>query len=175
MNTLLVIDMQNGWIAEHPRFDIEAVLARIEQTAAHFRANGQKVIFVRHQDNETAVNTPAWQIHPSLSIDASDSFVDKTACDSFSGTDLLTQLQKLGTTTVTICGLATEFCVDTTVRAALSNGLNVIVLADAHTTANRAHLTAQAIIEHHNWVWQNLAAPAGCAISVSRAALYPEQ
>jgi hypothetical protein len=31
-------------------------------------------------------------------------------------------------------------------------------------TRGRAHLTAAQIVEHNNWVWTNIAAPAGRAI-----------
>lgn len=51
-------------------------------------------------------------------------------------------------------------------RAALSLGFDVIALSDAHTTGDRPHLSAERIIEHHNWVWANLAAPQGSKLTV---------
>lgn len=46
--------------------------------------------------------------------------------------------------------MKTEFCVDTTCRAAAGLGLRPILVADAHTTTDSPLLSAQAIIEHHN-------------------------
>jgi nicotinamidase-related amidase len=171
MNTLLVIDMQNAWINENPRFDIIGVIARINQVAQHFRTQGNSVIFIRHSDDEVKIGSTGWQVHADLATFPSDIFIDKTACDSFSNTTLLDQLQGMGTTNITICGLATEFCVDTTLRAALSHGFDVLALTDAHTTANRDHLSAKEIIDHHNWIWTHLAAPSGRHIDVKSCRL----
>lgn len=171
MNTLLIVDMQNAWINENPRFDIENIFTRINLVAQAFRAQGRPVIFIRHNNEEAPIGSSAWQTHPSLQNDVSDIFVNKLACDPFAQTDLMDQLQMLSTTSVTICGLATEFCVDSAIRASLSAGFDVQVLSDAHTTADRDHLPAKAIIEHHNWIWTHLAAPAGRHIAVKPSAL----
>lgn len=174
MQTLLVIDMQNAWINEHPRHDLQAVIARINQVAAQCRQRGQAVIFIRHSNESASIGSPEFQVHGDLVIESKDIFIDKTACDSFSDTHLLAQLQELKTTSVIICGLATEFCVDTTLHASLFQGFDVIALADAHTTGNRGHLDALSIITHHNWVWANLAVPSGRKMTVTTCAeLFP--
>jgi nicotinamidase-related amidase len=166
MHTLLIIDMQNAWIDENPRYDVDGVIRRINLVSDSYRTQGKHVIFVRHNNGDAEIGSSAWQIHEQLEIKPKDLFVDKIACDPFSQTDLMDQLKKLDTSQVTICGLATEFCVDSAVRATLSYGFDVLVLSDAHTTANRDHLSAKAIIDHHNWIWANLAAPAGRSIEV---------
>jgi hypothetical protein len=58
----------------------------------------------------------------------------------------------------------------TTIRAAPSHGFNVIVLSDAHTTGDRPHMKAPTIIEHHNWVWANMAVPGGHTLTVQTVA-----
>ncbi len=166
MQTLLIIDMQNAWINEHPRYDIDAIFTRINRLAQTFREQAQSVIFIRHHDTQTPIGSSDWEVHAQLVHQDGDRFVDKTACDPFANTNLLEQLQTLGTSTVTICGLATEFCVDSAIRASLSAGFDVKVISDAHTTADRSHLSAKAIIDHHNWVWANLAVPLGRSIAV---------
>jgi nicotinamidase-related amidase len=57
---------------------------------------------------------------------------------------------------VLIAGWATDSCVDSTVRSAISRDYNVVVASDAHTLSDRPHLAATAIIGHHNWVWSDL-------------------
>ena len=165
-NTLLVIDMQNAWLDEHPRFDASNIMMRINHIADHFRQRSEKVVFIRHYCDEVPPSSDAFAVHPALVIDTQDLYVDKTACDPFDRTDLLEQLRRIGTTHLTICGLATEFCIDTAVRSSLSQGFDVTVIADAHTTGDRPHLSAESIIEHHNWVWKNFAAPRGRTIKV---------
>lgn len=49
-----------------------------------------------------------------------------------------------------IVGMKTEFCVDTTCRAAAELGYKVWLVEDAHTTMHTPVLQADAIIVHHN-------------------------
>lgn len=166
-SALLIIDMQTEWLQPSAgRFDLEGVLARINQVAQHYRARGDAVVFVRHSNEEAPIGTAGWQIDARLPVQPTDHIVDKCACDSFVQTTLTALLQGLGVGHITISGMATEFCVDSTVRAALSAGFDVTALADGHTTGDRPHLGAQAIVNHHNWVWTHLAAPAGRVIRV---------
>lgn len=171
MNALLVIDMQYAWLNDGThRHDKVGVIARINQAAQATRERGGQVIFIRHCVDEVPVGSHGWQVDPALRVDAGDQLVDKTACDSFVDTDLQARLEAAGTRIVLVCGMATEFCVDTTLRAALSRGFDVVALADAHTSGDRPHLTSRQIIEHHNWTWENIAAPAGRTIRVRSVA-----
>ena len=169
MKTLLVIDMQVSWF-ETPRHDKDGVIARVNLAIDAMRQSGGNVVFIRHSDADAMPDSPGFQIEPALHYQAEDIIFDKTACDSFADTALLPWLQQMGSKNLYLCGLATEFCVDTTLRAALSRGFNVTALADGHTTANRPHLKATQIIEHHNWVWANMTAPMGRSLRVCETA-----
>lgn len=167
MDTLLIIDMQSAWLGESsPRFDKDAVITRINYAAQQMRQRGGQVIFVRHSNSAAPIDTDAWQVDPRLIVQQTDSFIDKTACDAFAGTTLVASLAASQSKTLYVCGLATEFCVDTTLRAALSAGFDVVALSDAHTTGDRPHLNAGQIVAHHNWVWSHLALPAGRSLQV---------
>jgi nicotinamidase-related amidase len=167
MDALLVVDMQNAWLNSGiSRLDRDGVIRRINHAARCMRQRGGKVIFIRHCDDDAQIGTPEWHVDSDLAVDALDLLIDKTACDAFANTDLLMELMGNGANKLFICGLATEFCVDTTLRAALSHGFDVVGLSDAHTTGDRPHLSAAQVIEHHNWVWANLAAPLGRQIQV---------
>ena len=162
---LLVIDMQTAWLAS-PRYDKDGVIARINQLSQYCRDTGTPVIFVRHIDADAPKNSQAWEVDSRLHKLTNDTYIDKQACDSFADTDLLAHLKREGIERLVICGLATEFCVDTTIRAALSHGFDLLVLADAHTTGDRPHLDAATIVQHHNWVWENIATPKDRQITV---------
>lgn len=172
MKTLLIIDMQNAWLANpaSPCTDTDGVVKRINHAARHIRAQGGKVIFVHHANADVPVGSAAWQVIPALERAATDSIVHKLAADSFAATDLADQLAASATSTLYISGFASEFCVDTAVRAAASRGLQVVALSDAHTTADRPHLAAPAIVAHHNWVWSGLPVTAGSTLTVSTTA-----
>ncbi len=49
-----------------------------------------------------------------------------------------------------ICGMPSEFCVDTTARRATALGFPVVLVEDGHTSAGNTHLTPQQVIAHHN-------------------------
>lgn len=167
MKTLLVIDMQNAWLnRDTPRFDQQGVILRINQAARHIREQGGHVIFIQHCDTDAIPGEDGWQLDAGLVVFEGDRRIDKTACDAFADTVLFDLLLERDAKTLVIAGLATEFCVDTTVRAAISMGFDVIALSDAHTTGDRTHLSAEQIIEHHNWVWANLAVPIGSTLTV---------
>lgn len=160
---LLIIDMQAGLFQEEtPRYDAEKVVERINSVARSIRAAGGSIIFVQHDGQPGDCLEPgkkSWEILPALERTNSEMVIRKQACDAFYETGLADLLQKLGSEKLIITGCATDFCIDTTVRAAASRDYEVIVVADGHTTADRPHLKAEAIIWHHNWMWENLILP----------------
>jgi nicotinamidase-related amidase len=82
--------------------------------------------------------------------------VRKTTPDSFLRTDLESRLRTQGVTDLVICGMHSEFCVDTTARRALALGFPVVLVADGHTSAGNAALTAPQVIAHHNATLTNI-------------------
>ena len=59
-------------------------------------------------------------------------------------------LAEAGIAELVIAGMKTEFCVDTTCRAAAGLGFRPVLVADAHTTTDSPLLQAELIIGHHN-------------------------
>ncbi len=161
MRALLVIDMQVGLFeGEPPRHDAEGIVQRINEIAREVRATGGIVIFIQHEDDGALRRgSKGWEILPTLERIETDLSMRKQACDSFYETGLADLLAKHGVLEIIIVGCATDFCVDTTIRAAASRDYYVVVVADGHTTKDRPHLDAQSIIGHHNWMWQNIILP----------------
>jgi len=93
--------------------------------------------------------------------------VTKTLNDAFAGPDLHTKLQGLAPERLLIAGWATDFCVDATLRSAVSHGYDVIAVSDAQTLADRPHLDAAGVIRHHTWVWANLITPGSIRIATT--------
>jgi nicotinamidase-related amidase len=160
---LLVIDMQAGLFGpESPRHDAEGVVKRINELARAVRRAGGVVVFVQHDGPPGDPFEPGaegWRLLPSLEREDGDLVVHKTACDAFYRTELGDALDRRGATRLIVTGCATDFCVDTTVRAAASRDYQVVVPEDGHTTADRPHVDAVSLIRHHNWVWENLIHP----------------
>jgi nicotinamidase-related amidase len=159
---LLVIDMQVGLFAgEPPRHDAEGTVQRINAVGKAVRGAGGIVIFIQHEDEILKVGSEAWQLLPALERSKADLAMRKKACDSFYRTELSHLLERRGIKQLIITGCATDFCVDTTVRAAASREYEEVVVKDGHTTKDRPHLDAATIIKHHNWMWANLILPEG--------------
>jgi len=155
---LLIIDVQQGLCeGEGAAWDNANVIARINRVAAHARASGVPVVFIQHEDaTELVHGSRAWQLAEGLLADPDDLRVRKTTPDSFLRTDLQALLSARGVSELIVCGMHTEFCVDTTTRRALALGYPVTLVADAHTSAGNAALTPQQVIAHHNATLTNI-------------------
>jgi nicotinamidase-related amidase len=159
MDAMLVVDMQMGLLEGDPKHDLRGVIERINRIAAKVRGQSGKVIFIRHcgrEGHDFEPQTASWQFLPELLQDPADIIVPKALNDPFAGTDLQLRLREIHPDRVLIVGWATDFCVDSTVRSAVANHHNVVVVADGHTLSDRPHLDAVSVIRHHNWVWSNL-------------------
>jgi nicotinamidase-related amidase len=161
MIALLVIDMQIGLFeGGPPRYEAKGVIRRINELIEAVRAVEGLVIFLQHEDDGSLKpGSKGWAILPILERMEPDLVVRKQACDSFYETNLAVILEQHGVRQLIVTGCATDFCVDTTIRAAASRDFEVLVVADAHTTKDRPHLDAETIIKHHNWMWENLILP----------------
>lgn len=162
---LLIVDVQEG-LFSIPRYDSDALIVRLNLLAARVRAEGNPVIYVQHCGPEGDPLHPAEPGHAlfsKLEVQPDDLRVAKRSCDAFLNTSLRALLAERGVTQVIITGFATEFCVDTTIRSALAHGFEVIVPEDGHSTADRSHLPARQVIEHHNVTWPWLISPVGGA------------
>jgi nicotinamidase-related amidase len=159
MGALIVVDMQAGLLIGPPKHDLPGVIARINQLAAMVRERSGKVVWIQHcgrPDDDFAPDKPGWPLLPELDHKPADIVVRKTLNDPFAGTDLKATLDGIKPDRVLVTGWATDFCVDATVRSAVSNHYNVVAVADGHTLSDRPHLDAPSVIRHHNWIWSEL-------------------
>lgn len=177
-SALLVIDVQNGLCSgEEAAFDIDRVVARINDTIAKARAAAAPVVFVQHEESSGPLQfgSQAWQIDERLAVGPEDSRIRKTATDSFHKTGLHALLQSLDVSRVVVCGLQSEFCVDSTVRGALAHGYPVTLIADAHSTLDNGVLSAAQISAHHNATLANVGSFGPSVTVVPAAALHIDE
>ncbi len=157
MIALLVIDMQKALFeGSSKRYDSKGVIKRVNTLIEKARKKGIPIFFIQHngsEDDDLLPKSNGWQILEGIDYRKGDKTIDKKCCDSFCHTDLESALRKVHADKLIITGCCTDFCIDTTVRQAASKGYEVIVAADAHTTADKPYLDAKIIIEHHNFVW----------------------
>ena len=161
MDALIVVDMQVGLLEGLPKYDLGGVVARLGAVAASVRKRGGRVVSIRHcgpSGDAFATGAPGWAFLPDLLPQPEDLVIEKRLNDAFAGTELAPALRNIGATRLLIGGWATDFCVDATVRSAVSHGHAVTVVADGHTVSDRPHLEAAGVIRHHHWIWRGLIA-----------------
>jgi nicotinamidase-related amidase len=171
---LLLVDMQAAIVPAVWRGDELAV--RLGGLVVQARAAGVPVVYLQQDgppDSPFAPGAPGWQVDGRVQPGADDVVIRKTATDGFYRTDLERQLRDRGVDTLVVTGVASDFCVDSTVRSALSHGFDVQLVTDGHSTAERPGLAPQDVIDHHNGVLAFGTHPGGTVALVACADVFP--
>jgi nicotinamidase-related amidase len=149
---VLVIDVQRALFDPRPRpYEADLVVERINALNVRARQAGVPVVFIQHEDAGSLAHASlGWTLEENLRVEPGDAKVRKRTPDSFLNTDLAQVLSASGVERVVVAGYASEFCVDTTVRKAAALGYEVVIAADAHTTHDKSHASAELIRAHHN-------------------------
>jgi nicotinamidase/pyrazinamidase len=153
-DALIIVDLQNDFLPGGslgvPRGD--EVVAPIQQLIDLYQTHGLPIVASRDWHPEghcsfTAQGGP-WPIHcvagshgaafsaalpleQVATVISKATTVEKDAYSAFNGTDLAEQLRARGVQRVTVCGLATDYCVLNTARDALENGFATLLVLDA--------------------------------------------
>lgn len=151
-SALLVIDIQN-LVVEGKPFAIEERLQLWQDSLALVRQSGIEVIYIRHHDQELVKDTPDWEIHPLVAPLENEMIFDKTFNSAFKETGLNSYLHKQKINKLIIMGMATNFCVDTTIKVAFELGYKVAVIQDGTTTGYSGKLGAKDLIDHYQNIW----------------------
>ncbi len=158
---VIVVDMQNGVFAT-PRRQRQECVAQVNRL---IRA-AERVIFIQHnEEGGLEEGSEGFALLAELEQPADALYVTKTACDAFYKTELEHVLAAHNITGFVMCGCATDYCVDTTLKVGASKGYRITMAEDAHTTANRPAAEAGTLIAHYNDVWRTLTVP-GNPVSV---------
>ncbi|MFX1708760.1 cysteine hydrolase family protein [Chitinophaga sp. CC14] len=141
---LLIIDVQNDYFdgGNHTLVNAAEAGQRAQQVLHTARKQHIPVVHIQHLAmNEGAdfflPDTRGAAIHAGVSPAADEKIIIKNHPNSFRETTLLEHLQENGITSLVICGMMTDVCVDATVRAAMDLGFATTVIGDACATRNR--------------------------------------
>lgn len=151
--TLLIIDAQqelmDGNQEESPVFNKEQLIRNINQAIEKARESDVPVVFVRDLDVAEGKGG-GFQVHNEINVPTKAKIFDKSATNSFHGTDLLNHLRSQLIEHVVVMGCKTQHCIDSVVRTATISGLDVTLVGDGHSTTDNEVLNAEQIINHHN-------------------------
>jgi nicotinamidase-related amidase len=94
--------------------------------------------------------SPLTELVRELELTGEEIIFEKTRPSAFVQTDLAGRLRELGCEGLVVTGMKTQYCVDSTCRAARDCGFDAVLIADGHTCSDTPTLKAEAIIAHHN-------------------------
>ncbi len=137
---LIVVDVQESFrqraawqTASNP-----AIAVEVGKLVDHFRAQGDLVVWVLHSEPGTGdVFDPELgfvRLIDGLIAKDGEPTVHKTSHNAFTTTNLHQQLTSRGVREVTVCGIRTEQCCETTARVASDLGFEVVFAIDATAT-----------------------------------------
>jgi nicotinamidase-related amidase len=151
----VIIDVQQGMFSI-PGFDLhesEGTVERIAGLLEQARAGGTPVFFVQHDGgpgDPLQRGGPGFPFHAKLTPRATEDVTIKRKGSAFNGTDFDARLRAAGIDTLVVCGMQSEYCVDSAVRGAVERGYRVVLVGDGHTTADTPVLRAETIVAHEN-------------------------
>ena len=143
---LIVVDIQNdyfpGGAMELVR-STEAAAVAVE-VKRHFKEAGLPVVMIQHVAIRPGAtfflpNTEGVEIHDSIAVEEGDHLVVKHYPNSFRETNLMELLKSLDVSELTVVGMMTHMCIDTTVRAASDLGFKVELIGNACATKDLEH------------------------------------
>ncbi|WP_433366941.1 isochorismatase family protein [Actinoplanes sp. CA-142083] len=139
-NALIVIDVQESFRARPlwETLDNPRLIANVRRLVEAARANGEMVVWVLHSEPGTGGEFDPANGHVrvvgELEPGKEEPLVTKTSHNAFTTTNLGQILMSAGVHSVTVCGLRTEQCVETTARVASDFGYEVTFVTDATGT-----------------------------------------
>lgn len=157
---LIVVDMQEFFLSPRsPAYLPQArvILSNVRRLADSFRRMGRPVLFIRHAHEDPSRDgglmslwwrkvcmdgSPEARISPILEPREGE-VLRKCRYSAFSNPSLEEALRRKGVSELVVCGIVTNLCVESTVRAAFDLGFKASVIADATAAhAEELHLAS---------------------------------
>ena len=154
MYALLILDIQVGLVhgPEKP-WRCEALLQTVNTLMDKARSAGAPIFLARHigpAGSPIEPGSPLTEVAQELKLLGDEVVFEKQRPNAFEMTDLADNLRSRGVTGVVITGMKTQYCVDSTCRAARDLGFDAVLIADGHTCSDTPVMKAQDIVAHHN-------------------------
>ena len=133
---LLIVDAQK-LITNERLYKFNEFVVNVENLIDTARKNNIEVIYVRHDDgveNELTKGKNGFEIYEKFKPCNGEKIFDKKVNSAFKETHLQTYLDSQAIERLIIIGMATNYCIDTTVKVAFEFGYNLAVIKNGTTT-----------------------------------------
>ena len=154
MYALLILDIQVGLVhgPEKP-WRCEALLDTLNTLMDKARRAGAPIFLARHigpVGSPIEPGSPLTLVAQELTLLGGEVVFEKHRPNAFEMTDLAANLRAHGATGVVVTGMKTQYCVDSTCRAARDLGFDAVLIVDGHTCSDTPVMKAENIVAHHN-------------------------
>lgn len=145
---LVVVDVQESFrqLANWPAVSNPGIVDSVNQLVTAARSDGDLVVWVLHTEPGTGNPFDPAEGHvrliDGLAVAADDPVLQKTSINAFTTTNLHQLLTQRGVRELTVCGIRSEQCCETTTRLASDLGYDVRYVIDATATTPIPHRDA---------------------------------
>lgn len=154
MYALLILDIQVGLVhGPEKQWRCEELLETVNALMGKARSAGAPIFLARHigpAGSPIEPGSPLTMIAQELELIGGEVVFEKRRPNAFEMTDLAGKLRSWGATGVVVTGMKTQYCVDSTCRAARDLGFDAVLVADGHTCSDTPLMKAEDIVAHHN-------------------------
>ena len=147
----IIIDVQN--ILVETGFQTESLLEKISYLQNQARSKNIEIIYVQHIETPEAQTSEDWQFSPLLKRQANEKIFQKKYNSIFKETGLKEYLDQQGIEQLVLCGMQTEYCVDTSVKVAFEYGYQLVIPEGAVTTFDGEDIPAETLNEFYENIW----------------------
>lgn len=148
----IIIDVQN--VLVETGFQTKSLLGKISYLQNQARSKNIEIIYVQHIENSEAQTSEDWQLSALLNRKPAEKVFQKKYNSIFKETGLKEYLDKQGIEKLVLCGMQTEYCVDTSVKVAFEYGYQLIVPEGAVTPFDGDDIPAETINEFYEDIWE---------------------
>ena len=148
----IIIDVQN--ILVETGFKTDSLLEKISYLQNQARSKNIEIIYVQHIENPEAQISEDWELSELLNRKPDEKVFQKKYNSIFKETGLRECLDKQGIEKLVLCGMQTEYCVDTSVKVAFEYGYQLIIPEGTCTTFDGKDIPAETINKFYEGIWE---------------------
>ena len=148
----IIIDVQN--ILVETGFETEKLLEKITYLQNQARKQQIEIIYIQHIETPEAQTSENWQLSALLNRKPDEKVFQKRYNSMFKETGLKEYLDQQGIEQLVLCGMQTEYCVDTSVKVAFEYGYQLVIPEGAVTTFDGDDIPAETLNEFYENIWE---------------------